>query len=167
MRVNNARIHPEGLLLQVDDLEAKRFVYDFKPGDYELKKTAGKRSLTANAYAWVLIDKIAEALRRDKTQVYRDAIRDIGGVSSTVCVQEKAVEKMKKMWESGGLGWQTDVIDSKLPGCKNMILYYGSSAYDTKQMSRFLDHLVQDARSIGIETRPQEEIDSLLKEWNA
>ena len=91
MRIDNVRIHPDGLLMKVDELEAKRFVYDFKPGDYELKKTAGKRSLTANAYAWVLIDKIAEALRRDKTQVYRDAVKNIGGVSAVVCVQEKAI----------------------------------------------------------------------------
>lgn len=97
--------------------------------------------------------------------MYRDAIRDIGGVSAIVCVQEKAMEALRRSWEAKGLGWQTDVLDSKLPGCKNMVLYYGSSAYDVSQMSRFIDHLVQDARAIGIETRPQEEIDSLLREW--
>lgn len=38
MNIRNASVTPSGLMLLVDDLEAKRFVYDFKPGEYELKK---------------------------------------------------------------------------------------------------------------------------------
>ncbi|MCX4265995.1 MAG: hypothetical protein OSJ64_04170, partial [Firmicutes bacterium] len=54
--------------------------------DIEIKKYRQKRSLDANAYAWVLIDKIAKVMRIDKKQVYQEAIRNIGGVSETVCV---------------------------------------------------------------------------------
>lgn len=46
-----------------------------------------------------------------------------------------------------------------------MVLFYGSSVYDTAQMSALIESLVQEARQLGIETRPQEEIDSLLREY--
>ena len=71
-----------------------------------------------------------------------------------------------QVWSQRGLGWQVEEFDSKLPDCTNLVLYYGSSTYDTRQMSALIDSLVQDARAIGIETRPQEEIDSLIRSFN-
>lgn len=34
------------------------------------------------------------------------------------------------------------------------------------EMSRFIDCLVSTAKEIGVETRPQEELDELIKEWS-
>lgn len=132
--------------------------------DLTVKKYRYKRSSGANAYAWVLIDKIAEKTRRSKTEVYRNAIRDIGGVSEVVCCRNQAVRTMKDLWQRNGIGWQVEELDSKIPGCTNLVLYKGSSVYDTKQMSQLIDSLVQDARAIGIETR--QDIESLLKEYD-
>ena len=39
-----------------------------------------------------------------------------------------------------------------------MVLYYGSSVYDTKQMSALIDHIVQDCKALGIETKTPAEI---------
>ena len=47
----------------------------------EVKKASKHRSLSANNYAWVLIDKIAEVTGKTVTEVYQNAIREIGGVS--------------------------------------------------------------------------------------
>jgi hypothetical protein len=33
-------------------------------------------------------------------------------------------------------------------------------------MARMIDHLIQDCEACGIETKPQEEIDSLLEEYD-
>ena len=52
-----------------------------------------------------------------------------------------------------------------MSGRKARSIYYGSSDFDTRQMSMLIDHLVQDARVLGIETRPEEEIKSLLEAW--
>ena len=133
--------------------------------DVKITKHRIKRSLDANAYAWVLIDKIAAKRNMSKAEVYRNAIRDIGGVSDVICIQNKAVKTMKDIWTRNGIGWQVEEMESKIDGCTNLILYKGSSVYDSKQMSALIDSLVQDARSVGIETRPQSEIDSLLKEY--
>ena len=71
---------------------------------FEIKKAANRRSRDANAFAWVLIDKIAEKTRIAKADIYRQAIREIGGVSETVCVQDKAVERLCEGWRKNGLG---------------------------------------------------------------
>ncbi len=129
--------------------------------DIEIKKYRQKRSLDANAYAWVLIDKIAKVMRIEKKQVYQEAIRNIGGVSETVCVQAAAVDRLCSSWAAHGLGWQADVMPSKLEGCSNVVLYFGSSTYDTRQMSALIDQLVQDAKALGIETLPPNELSRL------
>lgn len=165
MRVDGMRYELGELILTTGDMEAKRLVYDFKPGEYSVKRTRKKRSLDANAYAWVLIDKLAEVLRYTKEQVYRNAVRNIGGNSDTVCVKAEAAEKLCSAWQKKGLGWQTEIFDSKIPGCKNMVLYYGSSVYDTHQMSLLIDGLIQDCKALGIETLPPYKLDAMMKEW--
>jgi hypothetical protein len=54
---------------------------------------------------------------------------------------------------------------SKLDGCTNVILYYGSSTYDVEQMSRLIENIVQDCKALGIETKPEAELNSLLEQW--
>ena len=124
-----------------------------------------KRSLDANAYAWVLIDKLAERLQNSKTEIYRQYIREIGGVSETVCVLEKAVDKLVNGWAKNGVGWQSEIVPSKIAGCVNVILYFGSSTYDAAQMSRFIDMIVHDCKQFGIETLTPMELDALKERW--
>lgn len=136
-----------------------------KPYDVEIKEHREKRSLDANAYFWVLVDRLSEKLCIPKTEVYRRYIREIGGNNETVCIPTKGVEKLRSGWERNRLGWQTDTMPSKLPGCTNVILYYGSSTYDTAQMSRLIDMIVQDCGEQGIETLPPYKLAGMMEEW--
>lgn len=149
---------PEDFSGTFDELSEKEVSIDIK----EARK---HRSLTANGYAWMLIDKIAEKTGIKKSEVYRNAIREIGGVSETVCAQDNAVDRLREIWQKNGLGWQTDTMPSKLPGCTNVILYYGSSSYDSKQMSSLIDSLIQDAEALGIPTLTDEQAGRLLGKW--
>ena len=91
------------LCLKVNEpAPARAFVMERKPRlyDCEVKEHREKRSLDANAYCWVLIDKLAKATRIPKTEIYRKAIKEIGGVSDVVCVQRKAAERLEKGWET-------------------------------------------------------------------
>ena len=133
--------------------------------EVEIKRHSKRRSPDANALAWVMIDQIAEKTRIKKSEVYRNAIRDIGGVSDVVCVQDFAVKKLVNGWCDHGIGWQVDVEKSKLPGCSNVTLYYGSSVYDSRQMSALIDSLLQDAEALGIPTRSHEELEKSLALW--
>lgn len=131
----------------------------------EVKEHRKRRSLDANAYFWVLADKLSAANGLTKEEVYKNAIRDISGVSDTVCVLNESVEKVRQGWQKHGLGWQTEEYPSKLEGCTNVILYYGSSAYDSAQMSRLIDNIVQDCKAVGIETMTPAELESLKAGW--
>ena len=159
------------LCLRVDEGNknlARRFVYEKKNRGYVavLKEYRKKRSLDANAYCWVLIDKIASALGQTKETVYREAIRSIGGNSETVCVKEEAANAIRQSWERNGMGWITDSVPSKLPGCVNVVLYFGSSTYNTKQMSDLINAVVQDAQALGIETLTPDKLALLKEGWS-
>lgn len=146
--------------------EAYRLCNRFRPGEYEVKAQKKKRSLDANAYMWTLVDALAAETRIPREEIYRNAIRQIGGVSTVVCAQNHTVAAFEKAWDANGLGWFVEKIPSRLRGCTNLTCYYGSSVYDTAQMSRLIDNLIEDCRAVGIETRPAEEIQSLLEAWN-
>ncbi len=131
----------------------------------EVKPFRQRRSLDANAYCWVLIDRIAEKVGESKEAVYRQYITNIGGNSEVVCVKNNAVERLCEGWRRNGLGWQTDTFDSKIEGCTNVILYYGSSVYDSAQMARLLDLIIQDCKELGIPHETPDEIAKLKSLW--
>ena len=153
-------------LLTVSGGEELEALYDsWKGKSVEMKPVKPRRSLDANAYAWVLIDKLAEKLNISKQEVYREAIRDIGGVSDTVCVQTKAVSSLVNGWGHNGLGWFCETFPSKIPGCVNVILYRGSSEYSSSEMAALIDHIIQDCKAVGIETLPPEKIAAMNAAW--
>lgn len=132
---------------------------------YEVKEYKEKRSLDANAYAWVLLGKLQDRLHIPKEDIYRDLIRNIGSYE-VVPIKNEALSKFKQAWSKNGLGWITDTTKSKLEGYTNVIAYYGSSIYNTKEMSRFIELIIQECEQLHIETRSKEEIDSLLESWD-
>ena len=155
-------------LLTISTKEDCRTLFDeLKDKDVSvtIKKHKEKRSLDANAYAWTLMDKLTEAVGTPRETIYREAIKNVGGNAETVCVQDKAVDRLCEGWQRNGLGWQTDAFQSKLDGCTNVILYYGSSAFDSAQMARFIDNIIQDCKAVGIETLPPDKLDALLGAW--
>lgn len=138
---------------------------DNKEYKLEIKEHKQKRSLNANSYAWTLLDKLAEKLNLAKTDIYKAYIKEIGGNSDVVCCIDKAVDDLCGAWEGRGIGWLAECEDSKIDGCTNIRLYYGSSVYDTAQMSRLINLIVQDCKTYGIETLTPEELARLSDEW--
>ncbi len=136
-------------------------VNDYIRVDWEKRR---KRTTTANSYLWVLCDKIASFIRTDKEEIYRDIIRRVG-VWTDVEVVDEAADRIKSEWRSKGVGWVADSFESS-NGKVVVRLYYGSSSYDTVEMSRIIDEAVTECRAMGIETMPEEELQSLLGAWN-
>jgi hypothetical protein len=132
----------------------------------EVKEHRKKRSLDANAYAWVLIHKLAEAMKISPVEVYREAIRNMGNNFTPMCVREQDAEALKKNWSSHGLGWLCeDLGQSQVPGCVNLACYHGSSCYTSSQMAVLIDNLVQDCKALDIETLPPDKLDLLKEGW--
>ena len=132
----------------------------------ELKKYSKKRSLDANAYAWVLLGELQEVLNIPKEDIYKDLIKNIGSYE-VVPIKNEAVEKFRNAWSKNGLGWITETTKSKLEGFTNVLAYYGSSVYSVSEMSRVIDLIVQECKQLGIETKPKAELDSMLIEWGS
>lgn len=155
------------LCLRVKSPEAAMEVCDaLKPGKAYTATFRGKgRSLDANGYAWVLLDKLAAHYGVAREKVYRQEIQSICGVSEVLCLREKAADAFCKGWERNGIGWMADKGASKLKGCVNVTVWYGSSTYDTEQMSRLIDAVVEDCKAVGIETMTPEELDALVSRW--
>ena len=145
---------------------AMAFLRSKKDKDYVLtiKEHKKKRSKDANAYAWEIINKIADFLRVPPVVVYKQAIPNVPENYEILQVRECAYKKFKENWEAQGLGWPCVLLGrADQPGYVNVQAYYGSSTYDTRQFSILIDVLIQDAQALGIEVRPDEEIRSLLE----
>lgn len=172
MKARDLNIVPVGngayLSFYCEDARQARSLHESfkeKDIDVDIKKWREKRSLNANGYAWVLIGQIALRMGKTTTEVYRNAIREVGANYDIVCVMDKAVERLRSSWEQNGIGWLTETLDSKVDGCTNVVLFYGSSTFDTKQMSIFLDSLVQDAKALGIETMTPNELQAMMEAY--
>lgn len=134
---------------------------------FKISKYREKRSLNANNYAWQLITRLAENQGITKEEVYKNNIKEIG-VCRQVEIDEKAVDTLIHSWGLHGLGWVAEKLDyGEHDGFILVNLYYGSSTYNTKQMSRLIDNIVQDCQAAGIETKTPEEIERLKSLWKA
>ena len=136
------------------------------PVRVEIRKASKHRSLSANNYAWMLIDKLAEKTGIPASEIYRNAIREIGGISDYYGMREEAFDAFCELWQSGHLGRQVIIIPgSSKPGWINVRAYKGSSDFDSAQMARLIDSLIQDAEAQGIPTVPDKEVERMLGAW--
>ena len=136
-----------------------------KDVDVEIKQHKNRRSLDANAYCWVLVGEIAKKLNLPKNDVYRKAIID-SGVYTIHCIPDEMIIRACQDWESFGLGFQVETFPSKTEGCTNAVFYKGSSFYDSQQMHRLIQGLIQEAEGLGIHTITPEEEKLLIGAWS-
>lgn len=145
--------------------ELKEVLAKGKKLEVTIEKQKRKRSLDSNSLCWVLCQKIAEKVGSTKEFVYREFIRRVG-TFEIVPLKNEAVEKWIQNWQAHGIGWVSESMgESKIPGYTNVISYYGSSTYTVSEMSVLLNEIVQECKSLGIDTADPAEIQSLLQEW--
>ena len=126
------------------------------------KKYRNKRSLDSNAYAWVLIQKIAEAIHSDKQTVYLDMLKQYSRAFEHIIVRPEAVEAVTSVYATSvDLG---EVNLNGQPG-RQLQIYFGSSTFDTKEMSVFIDGIVETCKELGIETLPPDELERMKSTW--
>lgn len=121
-----------------------------------------KRSLDANAYAWVLMQKIAEAIHTDKWSVYLMMLERYSPVFTHIIVRPEAVERVMGEWRTVKVLGPIQVNGSS--GIQ-LQCYFGSSTFDSKEMSSFIDGIVSECKEMGIETLLPDEIERMRREW--
>ena len=70
-----------------------------------------------------------------------------------------------KIWTEKGLGWICETSESKNDDFIDVIAYYGTSSYNTKQMANFIDYVVEEAKNLDIDTLTPMEIELLKEQW--
>lgn len=142
-----------------------------KPYILEVKPKPSIRSKSANDYCWVLCTEISKVLSKEypttKEDVYRRFIRE-GNCYVPIPIRDEKVEWYKQIWSTKGIGWFAEEAykSHTLEGHTTMHCYYGSSQYDSKEMSRLIDFIVEEAKELGIETKPAAELAALKEQWD-
>jgi hypothetical protein len=142
-----------------DELKDKDLEVTFKPW-------RKKRSLNANAYCWELLGELSEAMNLPAEEIYRNAIKAVGIYKDFPPLPQAEANTLKTAWRQLGIGWIADQLDYDEDGSRVVVrCYYGSSVYNTRQMSRLVDYIVQDCKALGIETKTPEELAYLKEQW--
>jgi len=127
----------------------------------EIEVKRKKRSKNSNSYFWELLQKLCLEMNLDIIQEYRKRVKELG-IFQTFELDTKNLATFEKLWGDRGLAWFTEKVEES--GNKTIInAYYGSSSYNSKQMSKLIDNLVQDCRSVGIQTLEDLEIEELIR----
>ena len=118
-----------------------------------------KRSKNANNYAWKLITDIGNKTRQSKEDVYLLMLKRYGQSEMVSVIANVPFGKFVKYFEEVG--------ESKLNGklFKHYRVYQGSSEFDTKEMSIFIDGIVSEAKDLGIPTETPEQIARMKDLW--
>lgn len=157
------------ITLTLDKRECLNSIEELKEDklSIEIKKYRKKRSLNANNYFWKLLQELCEMAEINTVEEYKRRVKELG-IFRRFKIEKDNVNTFEKMWSAQGIAWFSEVSDIEIIGnteFKIINAYYGSSSFNSKQMSRLINELVEDCKIYGIETKPQEEINSLLESW--
>lgn len=130
-------------------------------------KKRKKRSLDSNAYAWALISKMADVLHSSKDEVYHEMLRLYGQYETDETGQAVLITVRSgiNLDNHGICGKRvgTGILNGKEHTC--YMVMRGSSTYDTKEMSDFIDGVVLEANELGIDTIPRVELEKMKAKW--
>ena len=138
--------------------EISRYLWQLdKEKIYEIKEYKQKRSLNQNSYAWKLITELGNVLRKSKEEVYFEMLKAYGQSEIVSMLSTISPIGYFKYYEEIGTG----IVNGK--EFTHYKIYKGSSEYNSKEMSIFIDGIVQDCNSVGIQTMSDEEIKELIR----
>ena len=127
----------------------------------EAKQYRAKRSLDANALLWACLSEIAVALRTDKWDVYLTMLKRYGKYTY-ICVKPNIVDAVKAQWrECEEIG----SIDINGQEAVQLLCYFGSSTYDTKEMSVLIDGVISEMKEMGLQTPESKEVRRIMEEY--
>ena len=125
----------------------------------KIDKYRVKRSLNANAYAWLLIGKIADDRRLSKEEVYLRMLKHYG--------QSEVISVLSCIPLQGLIKYYEEIGESNLNGkdFKHYRVFKGSSEFDTREMSIFIDGIVTEGQELGIPTMAPAQIAEMKSLW--
>lgn len=144
-----------------------------KPLSVEIKQWRKKRSLDANAYYWKLVGELSGAIGQSNTWIHNDMLRRFGQIEIIdgqgvyiVIPDTDTAQKAVDEAQSYHLKPTSDVNPGK-GGImyRTYMMLRGSSSYDTKEMSKLINGLVNECRDYGIETMTPDELERMMQAY--
>lgn len=129
--------------------------------DVSMKVHREKRSKDANALLWACIGDIARATFMDKWDVYLSLLKRYGKYTYIVSKPD-AAEAVKRQWRECEIIGDIDIHGTK--GVQ-MLCYFGSSTYDTKEMSTLLEGTLSEMDQLNIQRPASSTIRRAMNEW--
>lgn len=128
-----------------------------KDKKYEIKEYKEKRSLNSNAYAWHLITELGNILRKSKEEIYLQILKDYG--------QSEIISMLSTISPEGYFKYYEKIGTGKINGKEftHYKIFKGSSEFNSSEMSIFIDGIIQECRSVGIQTLEDLEIQELIR----
>ena len=122
---------------------------------FEIKELKPKRSLTANAYYWALLNQLANVLRFDNQKLHFMMLQRYGQYEVVSVLSSIEVKEYFRYYEPIGHG----VINNK--EFTHYKVYKGSSEMNSKEFSILLDGLVSECNEQNIATLTKDEREQL------
>lgn len=134
------------------------------------KQWREKRSLDANAYYWLLISRLAEAVNISKPRAHNLMLRRYGqnltidgaGVYIRIPDTDKAEEDALES-STFHIRPTSEVVIGNEVNYRTYVMLMGSSEYDTAQMSKLIEGLISECKAVGIETATPDEIRHMME----
>lgn len=122
---------------------------------FEIKEKKSKRSLTANAYYWSLLNQLASVMRLDSEKLHFMMLKRYG-----VC---EVVSVRSDIKVDGYFRYYEEIGKSDLDGKEftHYKIYKGSSEMNSKEFSVLLDGLISECEDQGIPVLTPDEVAKL------
>ena len=155
----------EGKALQLGGLQGKTL-------RITAKQWREKRSLDANAYYWVLLGKLADALGMTKPRLHNLMLRrhgyeiEIGGARGYVRIPDTDEAEEEALEATTFHVRPTSQVVEGTDGIRyrTYVMLLGTSAYDSAQMAHLIDEMIEECKAVGIETLPPDEIERMKED---
>ena len=139
--------------------------------DVDIKKHTEKRSLDANNYMWVLCRDLARDLSKESPvtsfEVYRLMLRRYSSWWDVIWISENMFNFLKSEEEKKNATYRV-VDDLERKGGKvKAKVWLGSSKFNSEEMSRVIDGIVQECKDRDIDTMPPDELERLVSSWQS
>ena len=134
---------------------------DKKIFDVTIEQHREKRSINANNYSWLLQDKIAKKLNKSIDEIHNQMVLDYG-VLETYSIKKEAFASAKRLFDYFEVLGESKVNGKTFIHIRAGI---GTHNYNTLEMSKFLDGVVQEAEQLGIEVRTPAQLAELKSLW--
>ena len=144
---------------EIDKLQEKTL-------DIKLTTHREKRSLDANAYFHVLVDKIRSVTGYSFSRVKNELITSYGQIEYLMGQQVVIKTNIPPEQMSEQETLHCKPVKVEVQGDKEITfyrVYRGSHTYNTEEMSRLIDGAVQEAKDLGIETMTPNQIQRMME----